>query len=229
MRRRALLAVVVAGASASISPPREDLWSLRGRRAVVTGGSKGLGRAIVDELLRQGCDVITCARDLTPLEPLLASEPRLTAVKADVATAVGRRELLDAVDERFVDNDSETGADTGAILDLLVNNVGTNLRRASVDYTDEEYALLHETNQASAFHLSRMCFDALRRAKGSVVCVSSVSGSTVDSTGAPYHMNKAAMEHMTRCGAPTRVSLLCRRRARATAPALPRTNLGTGQ
>eukprot|EP00962_Isochrysis_galbana_P027580 scaffold8666_cov73-Isochrysis_galbana.AAC.1 len=46
-----------------------------------------------------------------------------------------------------------------------------------------------------------MCFGALARARGSVVCVSSVSGGTIDSTGAPYHMTKAAMEHMTRCAA----------------------------
>jgi len=214
--RRALLAAFVVGASASASG---DLWSLQGRRAVVTGGSKGLGRAIVDELLAQGCDVITCARDLLPLEQLLASEPRLTAVQADVATAEGRRALLDAINERF----AESEASPDPVLDLLVNNVGTNLRRASVDYTDEEYALLHETNQASAFHLSRMCFDALRRGVNpSVVSVSSVCGSTVDSTGAPYHMNKAAMEHMTRCGAPHPSPLPPPPRV----PARSRTNLG---
>lgn len=236
-----LLAVVAAGAAASSSPRRDDLWSLRGRRAVVTGGSKGLGRAIIEELLSQGCDVITCARDLEPLAALLAAEPRFTAVAADVATPEGRRALLDAINQRFADEDVITGAEMrggasggggattgaesrgggsgggasgggasgggesggggGARLDLLVNNVGTNLRKASVDYSDEDYSWLHETNQASAFHLSRMCFGALARARGSVVCVSSVSGGTIDSTGAPYHMTKAAMEHMTRCAA----------------------------
>eukprot|EP00962_Isochrysis_galbana_P054989 scaffold26646_cov142-Isochrysis_galbana.AAC.5 len=101
----ALLAVVAAGAAASSSPRRDDLWSLRGRRAVVTGGSKGLGRAIIEELLSQGCDVITCARDLEPLAVLLAAEARLTAVAADVATPEGRRALLDAINQRFADED----------------------------------------------------------------------------------------------------------------------------
>jgi Tropinone reductase 1 len=229
--RRTLLTAVIAGASASSAPRRDDLWSLRGRRAVVTGGSKGLGRAIVEELLAQGCDVLTCARDLEPLAALLAAEPRLTAVAADVATAAGRRALVDAINERFAEggasggdagggasggssaseggNSSSGGSagesggagggcGRGARLDLLVNNVGSNLRKASVDYSDDDYSRLHETNQASAFHLSRMCFGALARARGSVVCVSSVAGGTVDSTGAPYHMTKAAMEHMTR-------------------------------
>jgi Tropinone reductase 1 len=205
--RVALLAVVAVGASASSAPRRDDLWSLRGRRAVVTGGSKGLGRAIVEELLSQGCEVITCARDVGPLAALLAAEPQLTAVVADVSTPDGRRALLAAIKQRFADEDATTGAESGggasgggpaARLDLLVNNVGTNLRKASVDYSDEDYSWLHETNQASAFHMSRMCFGALARARGSVVCVSSISGGTVDSTGAPYHMTKAAMEHMTR-------------------------------
>ena len=54
------------------------------------------------------------------------------------------------------------------------------------------------TNQASAFHLSRGCHSALKRARGCVVSVSSVSGSSNDATGAVYHMTKAALEHMTR-------------------------------
>ena len=159
----------------------------------MTGGSKGLGRAIVEELLAQGCEVLTCARDLLPLKALLESEPRLTAVVADVSTADGRQALVDEVRQRFA------GGEGGeATLDLLVNNVGTNLRKASVDYTDEEYSTLIETNQASAFHLSRMCFPLLCRAKGCVVCVSSVCGAGNDGTGAPYHMSKSAIEHMTR-------------------------------
>jgi Tropinone reductase 1 len=102
----------------------------------------------------------------------------------------------------------------GGHLDILVNNVGTNLRKASEDYTDDEYAWLMRTNQDSAFHLSRACLPYLTAASsvdgtgdghgegrsvgGCVVNVGSISGQTVDNTGCPYHMAKAAMEHMTR-------------------------------
>ena len=168
--------------------PNAPLWSLRNRVAVVTGGSKGLGRAIVEELLAQGCLVLTCARDPAPLDELVAREPRCTAVAADVSTAEGRAALMEAHKARFGSHN----------LDILVNNVGTNLRKPSEQYTDDEYDALCATNQGSAFHLSRMCYDALRRRQGCIVNVSSVSGQTVDSTGAPYHMNKAALEHMTR-------------------------------
>ena len=177
----ALLPSVVGG---SLSPH----WSIRGKTAVVTGGSKGLGRAIVEELLDQGCDVITCARDIEPLRDLFGRDRRCHVVEADVSCADGRAALLAAVAERY----GEGG------LDILVNNVGTNLRKPSEEYTEAEYDMLQATNQASAFHLSRACLPALLRRKGCVINISSVSGSTVDNTGAVYHMNKAALEHMTR-------------------------------
>ena len=162
-------------------------WSLKGRVAIVTGGSKGLGRAIVDELLSQGCEVLTCARDITPLAELVKSDPRLVAVAADVSTPAGRGVLLATLRRRFAFK-----------LDILVNNVGTNLRKPSERYSDAEYDDLCATNQGSAFHLSRACYEALKPRRGCIINISSVSGSTVDSTGCPYHMNKAALEHMTR-------------------------------
>ncbi|KAL1515782.1 hypothetical protein AB1Y20_002398 [Prymnesium parvum] len=161
------------------------LWSLEGKTAVVTGGSKGLGRAIVDELLSQGCEVLTCARDVTPLGGL----PRCHAVEADVSCAEGRRKLLDAIAAHVGE---------GGGVDILVNNVGTNIRKASEEYTEAEYDLLQATNQGAAFHLSRACLPYLSRRRGCIINISSVSGSTIDNTGAVYHMNKAAMEHMTR-------------------------------
>jgi NAD(P)-dependent dehydrogenase (short-subunit alcohol dehydrogenase family) len=168
----------------------ESRWSLTGRTAVVTGGSKGLGRAIVEELLDQGCSVLTCARDVSPLDELLTDAPgRCIAIEADVSTAHGRACVLEAIETHF----------GSAGLDILVNNVGTNLRKASTEYTDAEYEMLHATNQASAFHLSRGCYAALKKSgRGCVINVSSVSGSSNDATGAVYHMTKAAMEHMTR-------------------------------
>jgi len=177
----AAIALTVGFTSAS------SRWDLSGRTAVVTGGTKGLGRAIVEELLDQGCTVLTCARDLSPLDELLKTNERCIAIEADVSTTEGRSTLLEAVDSRF-----------GEGLDILVNNVGTNLRKASVDYTNAEYEMLHATNQASAFHVSRGCHLALKRARGCVISVSSVSGSSNDATGAVYHMTKAALEHMTR-------------------------------
>lgn len=185
-----------AAATAERRSARSRLWSLDGRTAVVTGGSKGLGRAIVEELLEQGCTVLTCARDVAPLADLRGE--RCLAIEADVATAEGREALVCEAERCF-------GARG---LGLLVNNVGTNLRKPSTEYTDAEYDMLHATNQASAFHLSRRCHGMLKQAAGSVVSVSSVSGSSNDATGAVYHMTKARWNarrdapRNARCSAP---------------------------
>ena len=134
-----------SAAASSMEPPRpasSRLWSLDGRTAVVTGGSKGLGRAIVEELMAQGCTVLTCARDVAPLTDLVDASGRgggcCIAIEADLSTAAGREALVSEAERRF-------GARG---LGLLVNNVGTNLRKPSTEYTDAEYEMLHATNQA---------------------------------------------------------------------------------
>ena len=162
-----------------------DPWSLAGTKALVTGGSKGIGKAVVEEFIAQGAEVLTCARDVSSITPV----PGLHIIEADVSTTEGRQCLLDYITEKM-----------GGELDCLVNNVGTNIRKLSEEFTDEEYDRLMRTNMDSAFHLSRHCLAFLKGSKrGCVINISSISGVTVDNTGAPYHMTKAAMNHMTRC------------------------------
>jgi Tropinone reductase 1 len=88
----------------------------------------------------------------------------------------------------------------GARLDALVNNVGTNIRKAAVEYMREEYERIVSTNLTSAFELTRSAHALLKSARdgASVVNVSSVSGLVHTSTGAPYAMTKAALIQMTR-------------------------------
>ena len=74
-------------------------------------------------------------------------------VEADVATEAGRSALMAKAERVFPKG-----------LDLLVNNVGTNLHaKASTEYTDDEYDMLQATNQASAFHVSRRCHGLLKK------------------------------------------------------------------
>jgi len=177
-------------AAVSRDAPIADGWSLCGRVVLITGGSKGIGRGIVEEFLRLNAKVVTCARDITPLAGLAdttaAMHGALTVVTADVATREGR--------EAFV----RAALDAHGRIDILVNNVGTNLRKAATEFTDAEYDDLCATNQGSAFHLSRAAFRHLARSRGCIVNISSISGTTVDNTGVVYHMNKAALDHMTR-------------------------------
>ena len=169
-------------------------WSLAGMRCIVTGGSKGLGRACVEEMLHLGATLLFTARGE---EELRALAKQLTAthgadrvhwIAADVSTAKGRDELVTHARELW-----------GGALDVLVNNVGTNSRKPVSEASEAEYELMLNTNQTSAYFLCRECLPLLRQSKcASVVNVTSLAGVRSSGTGVIYAMTKAAMNHMAR-------------------------------
>ena len=168
-------------------------WRMDGQVALVTGASVGIGRAIAAELLGLGADVMLVARDEAQLEATRTEleeqfpQAQVRALAADVADAEQRREIFDWVE------------DLGNGLQVLVNNAGTNLRRATMDYADAEWRDLFETNLFSAFELCRFAFPLLsQHAVSSIVNVGSVSGLTHVRTGAPYGMTKAALHQLTK-------------------------------
>jgi Dehydrogenases with different specificities (related to short-chain alcohol dehydrogenases) len=168
-------------------------WRLEGQLALVTGASAGIGLAIARELLDFGADVLMVARDEDALQDARADladefpERTLVTLAADVADDEDRRAILDWVE------------DHGDGLNILVNNAGGNVTRAAVDYTEDEWRGIFETNLFSAFELSRYAHPLLtRHAASSIVNVGSVSGITAVRSGAPYGMTKAALHQLTR-------------------------------
>lgn len=168
-------------------------WRLDGQTALITGASAGIGLAIARELLGFGADLMMVARDADTLAQVrdeLAEEfpeRELHGLAADVADDEDRRAILDWVEDH---------ADG---LHLLVNNAGGNVSRAAIDYTEDEWRGIFETNLFSAFELSRYAHPLLaRHAASAIVNVGSVSGATHVRSGAPYGMTKAAMHQMTR-------------------------------
>lgn len=168
-------------------------WRLDGQLALITGASAGIGLAITRELLGFGAEVMLVARDADALETVrddLAEEfpeSGIHAMAADVSSEQDRREILDWVE------------DQGDGLNLLVNNAGGNLTRATVDYTEDEWRGIFELNLFSVFELSRYAHPLLtRHAASSIVNVGSVSGITSVRSGAPYGMTKAALQQLTR-------------------------------
>jgi Tropinone reductase 1 len=165
-------------------------WRLDGRRALVTGGSSGIGLATALELAALGADLLLAARQPGPLEragqALLEAHPgcRVERVSADLAEEEGRQRLLERV---------------GSRLDILVNNAGTNIRKRISDLSLEEYRRVQRVNLESCFELCRLLRPALLAASPScVVNNASVAGLTHLRTGAPYGMSKAAMIQLTR-------------------------------
>ena len=162
-------------------------WSLEGRKAVVTGGTKGIGLAITKELLDLGADVLVVARDTKIIENKLLNSPRLCRLDGDVTDANFRKVLLEKVNENW------------GKLDILVNNVGTNIRKKFVEYTEEEYRKLFEINLFSMTALTQGAFDMLKNSgNASVINIASVAGSLDVMTGPPYGMTKAAMIQLGR-------------------------------
>jgi Tropinone reductase 1 len=171
-------------------PTPSRRWSLSGKRALVTGGTKGIGAAIADELLTLGATVTVLARTEGPLgERLEAWAGRglpAYGLAADVTAAAGRDAAIAFAYARM------------SGIDILVNNVGTNIRKASTEYVVAEYATVLETNLAAAWEMCRAAQPALAAQGGSIVNIGSVAGSVFVGSGAPYAMSKAAMDELTR-------------------------------
>ena len=168
-------------------------WRLDGRLALVTGASAGIGLAIARELAALGAHLLLVAREEDPLQDVreelaeLHPQQDFLAMSANVADDGDRQAILDWVE------------DQGDGLHILVNNAGGNVTRAAVDYTEDEWRGIFETNLFSAFELSRYAHPLLaQHADSGIVNVGSVSGITHVRSGVVYGMSKAALHQMTR-------------------------------
>lgn len=168
-------------------------WRLDGQTALITGASRGIGLACARELAALGAQPLLVARDEAQLESACDeiaedfpdAEPR--AFAADLAQAEERLAVFDWI------------ADLGAPLSLLVNNAGSNIKRATLDYTTDDLHELFELNVAAVFDLCRLAHPQLaQHANAAIVNVGSVSGATHVRTGAPYGLTKAALHQLTR-------------------------------
>lgn len=166
-------------------------WSLEGKKALITGGSKGIGLAIVEEMVHLGAKVMIVARnerDLTGCVQMLQQRGfHAEGLAGDVSNADFRKKLI------------KTIADKWTKLDILVNNVGTNVRKKFVEYSEEEYRKLFETNLFSLTEMSRLCHPLLKKSgKGAVINIASVAGSVDVQSGPPYGMTKAAIIQLSK-------------------------------
>jgi Tropinone reductase 1 len=166
-------------------------WDLKGKRALVTGGSKGIGKAIVHEFLVLGAEVLFTARNATEvaaveLEFSQMGYPVHGSV-ADVGLKEDRQKLLEWIDQHW------------GFLDILVNNAGINIHKKSTDYGEEEYMQILNTDLLAPFELCRILLPVLQLGHGaSIINLSSVAGTYDLQTGAPYGMAKAGLIQLSR-------------------------------
>uniref|UniRef100_A0A453MGL5 Ketoreductase domain-containing protein n=1 Tax=Aegilops tauschii subsp. strangulata TaxID=200361 RepID=A0A453MGL5_AEGTS len=171
---------------------REDRWTLAGATALVTGGSKGIGYAIVEELAGFGARVHACSRNAAELEQCRRRWEEkglhVTVSACDVSVRADREGLMSTVRQTF-----------NGKLDILVNNAGQLLVKPTVECTADEYSKVMATNLESSFHLCQLARPLLVHAGGgSIINMSSIGGSIGFVGSAIYAITKGAMNQLTR-------------------------------
>ncbi len=164
-----------------------ERWKLKGKRALVTGGTKGIGLAVASEFASLGAEVFIVARNQDDISTVTGNIDNSSGMACDISDKGQREKLVLAVMEKW---DS---------LDILVNNAGMNIRKPTTDYSDREYDMILDTNLRSAWDLCRKLYPLLKKSEqGNIVNISSVAGQTSVRTGVLYGMTKSAMIHMTK-------------------------------
>jgi NAD(P)-dependent dehydrogenase (short-subunit alcohol dehydrogenase family) len=168
-------------------PPRR----LVGRTALVTGGARGIGAAIVDRLAAEGAAVCIADR-LTEEAEARAAEQRALGRDAIAHT-------VDLTDLAAVEAMVQAAIDWRGALDILVNNAGVAVARSLLDATPEEWELQVAVNLRAPFFASRAAErHMVARGSGKIVNTVSTSGFTSSTTPEPiYDLTKGGIRQMT--------------------------------
>jgi NAD(P)-dependent dehydrogenase (short-subunit alcohol dehydrogenase family) len=163
------------------------MWNLQGKKTLITGGTKGIGLAIAKEFLELGAEVLVVARDTQSIKGKVKNSANLFTMDGDLTEGSFREMLIQRIHLNW------------GKLDVLVNNVGTNVRKKMVEYSEEEYRKLFETNLFSMVEILRLSHLLLKSSgHASVINIASVAGTFDVQTGSPYGMTKAAIIQLTK-------------------------------
>lgn len=164
------------------------LFSLEGKKALVTGGSRGIGRAIAEGLARAGADVAVSGRSIKALKDC-AREIR----------QMGRQAPAICMDVTDVDNCRRgvaEAADRLGGLDILVNNAGVEQVCASLDVEEELWDLIVDTNLKGAFFVAQTAARLMKG--GAILNICSLTSERGIPTAVPYGSSKTGVAGMTR-------------------------------
>lgn len=160
---------------------------------LVTGGTKGIGRAVIERFAKEGFDVMTCARheeDLRLLEKFFEDfypSQNILTVKADLSKMEDVMAFVQKVKDK-------------CIPDVLVNNTGVFLPGAIHDEAEGNFELMMQTNLFSAYHLTRgFVKEMIERKSGHIFSIGSIAGLTAYPNGGSYAISKWAMLGFTKC------------------------------
>lgn len=158
---------------------------LKGKRALITGGTKGIGLATANLFNELGAEVIICARNIENLEPEISFKEIYSADLSDLES------INSLIDKIKANNDS---------LDILVNNVGTNIRKPTLEAENDDLDRVFNVNVRSYWNLSKGLYPLLKNSnKASLINISSIASKTyVKTSSLIYTMSKGAVDKMTK-------------------------------
>ena len=167
-------------------------FSLEGRRALVTGGGRGIGRASAVALARAGAEVAVVSRTPQQLdetvEEITSQGGRALALRADIGDPADIERLVDAAHQQW-DH-----------VDILVNNAGISpIFKLARDVTLEEWRQILDVNLNGSFHLLREVGSRMAdRGQGAIINITSIGAERALARLAPYCAGKAALDELTR-------------------------------
>ena len=173
----------------------KSLFDLRGRTALVTGGSKGIGKAVARGYAEAGADVMICARHEAELQAAAGDRPSNGPVRVEYL-------VTDMTDRSQVDQLAREAISRMGKVDILFNNAGSNRPQTLVDTTEEVWDQILELNLTSCMLLARaLAPGMIERRWGRIVHTSSVMAFASNPGRGLYSATKAALIAMARAHA----------------------------
>ncbi|CAL0302684.1 unnamed protein product [Lupinus luteus] len=171
---------------------KDKRWSLHGMTALVTGGTRGIGHAIVEELAEFGATVHICARNQTDIDKCLEEWKdkglSVTGSVCDVLYSHQRQSLMETVASIFHGK-----------LNILVNNAGIMIPKSILDHSGDDIATIMGTNFESGYNLCQLAYPFLKASGyGSIVFISSIAGFKAFPVNSVYAASKGAMNQFTK-------------------------------
>lgn len=157
------------------------MGTLTGKRALVTGGRQGIGRAIVDVFSQEGAEVFTCGRGSRPAD----LPPDISWQQVDVSSGENIKALLEILKTQW------------DAVDILVNNSGVQVEKTVTESTDEDWEHVMGVNAKGVFMMCR-AFIPLMSKGGSIINIGSISGKIADPSMALYNASKSFVHGLTR-------------------------------
>ncbi len=165
---------------------------LENRNALITGGSRGIGKAISRRFIEEGANIFLCARGESALKE---TAEQLRQVGGKVAIHVA-----DVSDQGSVERMVGHALAEFGVLDILVNNAGIMMPRRFMDYSFEEFDQVMKVNFYGLFHVTRAVLPSMmERKRGKIINMASTAGKWGSMNQSAYNTSKHAVIGLTRC------------------------------